>query len=424
MSDLLTAADEAAALEHRRELNCTDRLPANVSAFSLECPPEGFVADPYPWYAALQERQPIHRLSDGSWLLTRHADCLSVYHGDAFSSDKQDFFRPKFGAAPLYEHHTTSLVFNDPPYHTRVRETLVNALKPKNIQPTVAALERFVRTRITDLKERGEFDAIEHFAAAVPVEIICTLLSVPDSERGHLRRWSLAILGALEPAISPQQARNGNAAVQEFLAYLRDLISYRRRRPAAERYNVLRSLVEQADSGELSEAELLHNCIFLLNAGHETTTNLIANGIHMLTLHGAARRRLRAHSGAIRTAVEEILRFQSPVQLGNRQVTAPVTVGGQHFRTGDQITLCIGAANRDPMTFAHPQAFDIDRASNRHLAFAAGIHTCAGMSLARIEGRVALAAFFEAFDTPEIRVEPEYHPRLRFRGLKALEMRV
>ena len=115
MSDLLTAADEAAALEHRRELNCTDRLPANVSAFSLECPPEGFVADPYPWYAALQERQPIHRLSDGSWLLTRHADCLAVYHGDAFSSDKQDFFRPKFGAAPLYEHHTTSLVFNDPP---------------------------------------------------------------------------------------------------------------------------------------------------------------------------------------------------------------------------------------------------------------------------------------------------------------------
>ena len=397
---------------------------AEVSAFSLECPPPGFVADPYPWYAALQERQPCHRLSERSRLLTRHADCLAVYHSRAFSSDKRDFFQPKFGDSPLYEHHTTSLVFNDPPYHTRVRETLVNALKPKNIQPTVQALEKFVRTRIADLRERREFDAIEHFAAAVPVEIICTLLSVPDSERGHLRRWSLAILGALEPAISLEQARIGNRAVQEFLAYLRDLISYRRRKPAPAGYNVLRSLVEQADGGELSEAELLHNCIFLLNAGHETTTNLIGNGIHMLALHGDARRRLRAQRGSIRTAVEEVLRFQSPVQLGNRQVTEPITVGGHHFRPGEQITLCIGAANRDPAVFAHPQAFDIDRAPNRHLAFAAGIHTCAGMSLARIEGRVALGAFFEAFAAPEIRVEPEYHHRLRFRGLQGLEMRV
>ncbi len=392
--------------------------------FSLECPPEGFVTNPFPWYATLQERQPIHRLGDGSWLVTRHADCVAIYQGDAFSSDKRVFFRPKFGDSPLYEHHTTSLVFNDPPYHTRVRQTIANALKPKNMQPIVAALQRFVRGRIAELRERREFDAIEDYAAAIPVEIICTLLAVPTSERSHLRRWSLAILGALEPAISPEQTRIGNAAVREFLAYLRDLIDYRRRCPAPERHNVLRSLMERADSGELGEAELLHNCIFLLNAGHETTTNLIGNGMHMLSLHGDARQRLRAHPASIRTAVEEILRYQSPVQLGNRQATAPVTVGGHHFRTGDQITLCIGAANRDHRAFANPQTLDIDRAPNRHLAFAAGIHTCAGMSLARIEGRIALGAFFEAFDAPEIRVDPEYHPRLRFRGLKALKMRV
>ena len=396
----------------------------DLADFSLECPPPGFVSDPFPWYAALREQRPVHRLSDGSWLLTRHADCVAVYHGHAFSSDKHDFFRPKFGESPLYEHHTTSLVFNDPPYHTRVRETLVNALKPKNIQPAVAALERFVKERIANLREHGEFDAIEHFAAAVPVEIICILLSVPASERAHLRRWSLAILGALEPAISPEQARTGNQAVREFMAYLRDLIAYRRRRPAPEQYNVLRSLVEQADGGDLSEAELLHNCIFLLNAGHETTTNLIGNGIHMLALHGDARQRLRDYPGSIRQAVEEILRYQSPVQLGNRQVTAPVTVAGHDFQPGDQITLCIGAANRDPRAFANPETLDIDRTPNRHLAFAAGIHQCAGMSLARIEGRVALGAFFGAFEAPEIRIDPDYHPRLRFRGLKALEMRV
>ncbi len=397
---------------------------SDLAGFSFECPPPGFVADPFPWYAALREGRPVHRLSDGSWLLTRHADCAAVYHGNAFSSDKQNFFRPKFGESPLYEHHTTSLVFNDPPYHTRVREILVNALKPKNIQPAVAALEHFVTKRIASLRERREFDAIEHFAAAVPVEIICILLSVPASERAHLRRWSLAILGALEPAISPEQARIGNEAVGEFMAYLRELIAYRRRRPAPERYNVLRSLVRQADGGDLSEAELLHNCIFLLNAGHETTTNLIGNGIHMLALNGDARRRLRERPASIRQAVEEILRYQSPVQLGNRQVTAPVTIGGRHFRPGDQITLSIGAANRDPRAFADPETLKIDRTPNRHLAFAAGIHQCAGMSLARIEGRIALGAFFEAFDAPEIRIDPDYHPRLRFRGLKALEMRV
>lgn len=397
---------------------------AGVAGFSLECPPAGFVSDPFPWYAALRERRPLHRLSDGSRLITRHADCVAVYRGSAFSSDKRDFFRPKFGDSPLYEHHTTSLVFNDPPYHTRVRETLVNALKPKNIQPTVAALERFVGERIGELRERREFDAVEAFAAAVPVEIICTLLTVPDSERSHLRRWSLAILGALEPAISPEQARTGNEAVREFMAYLRDLIAWRKRHPAPERHNVLGSLIEQANGGDLSETELLHNCIFLLNAGHETTTNLIGNGIHMLTLNGDARLRLRNHPASIRQAVEEILRYQSPVQLGNRQVTAPLAIRGHHFQPGDQITLCIGAANRDPRAFANPETLDIDRTPNRHLAFAAGIHQCAGMSLARIEGRIALGAFFEAFDAPEIRVDPEYHPRLRFRGLKALEMRV
>ena len=396
----------------------------DVSNFCLERPPAGFAANPFPWYGALREQRPIHRLSDGSWLITRHADCLTIYNGTRFRSDKREFFRPKFGDSPLYEHHTTSLVFNDPPYHTRVRETLVSALKPKNIQPVVAALEQFVKERIADLRERREFDAIEDFAAAVPVEIICTLLAVPASERTHLRRWSLAILGALEPVISEDQARRGNAAVREFLDYLRSLIAHRRRRPSAQPQNVLQSLIDQTDEGGLSEAELLHNCIFLLNAGHETTTNLIGNGIHMLTLHGDARRRLRAHRASIRPAIEEILRLQSPVQLGNRQVVDAFTLNKHRFQSGDQITLCIGAANRDPRAFASPEVFAIDRTPNRHLAFAAGRHQCAGMSLARIEGRIALGAFFATFADPEIRTQPDYHPRLRFRGLKALEMRV
>ena len=409
-------------MTNERDLTTVLGQALDVSDFSLENPPAGFVANPFPWYGALREQRPIHRLSDGSWLITRHSNCVSIYQSSAVSSDKREFFRPKFGNSPLYEHHTTSLVFNDPPYHTRVRETLVNSLKPKNIQPVVVALEGFVQERISELRERREFDAVNDFAAAVPVEIICTLLSVPDSERTHLRRWSLAILGALEPSISKEQARIGNAAVREFMVYLRDLIAFRRRHPAAERHNVLQTLIDQANDGGLGEAELLHNCIFLLNAGHETTTNLIGNGIHMLALNGDARRRLRTHPGSIRPAIEEILRFQSPVQLGNRQVAQPLSLHNHRFQPGDQTTLCIGAANRDPRVFAHPETLDIERAPNRHLAFATGIHQCAGMSLARIEARIALGAFFEAFANPEIRSEPDYHPRLRFRGLKALEL--
>ncbi len=396
----------------------------DLSGFDLACPPTGFVANPFPWYAALQEQRPVHPLSDGSWLITRHEDCLSVYQGSVFSSDKRRPFRPKFGDSPLYEHHTTSLVFNDPPYHTRVRSTFVKALKPKNIQPVVQALERFVQQRIEELRQRREFDVIEHFAAAVPVEIICTLLSVPPSERTHLRRWSLAILGALEPAITAEQVRLGNQAVTEFLAYLRDLVAYRKRRPAPDANAVLHSLIEQTKQGELDERELLHNCIFLLNAGHETTTNLIGNGIHMLCLHHDSRRRLRREPNLARLAVEEVLRFQSPNQLGNREVSQPVRVAGHAFVPGDQITLCIGAANRDPRVFDDAQTFRADRSANRHLAFAAGIHACAGMSLARIEGRIALKAFFQAFAAPDILVEPAYRLRLRFRGLQALQLRV
>ena len=322
--------------------------------FDLADPPPGFADDPFPWYAALQAHAPVHRLSDGSWLLTRHADCAAVYRDARFSSDKTALFRPKFGDSPLYEHHTTSLVFNDPPYHSRVRRTIAEALKPKHIQPVARRLETFVAERLTELRERHECDLIEHFAAAVPVEIICTLLAVPASERGPLRRWSLAILGALEPSIDAAAQCRGNAAVREFLAYLGDLIRHRRQHPPKDQTGVLQSLINQTLDGELSEAELLHNCIFLLNAGHETTTNLIGNGIHMLITHSDSARQLRREPGLIRSALEEVLRYQSPNQLGNRMATEPVEVAGHRFQAGDQITLCIGAANRDPQEFPRP----------------------------------------------------------------------
>jgi hypothetical protein len=272
---------------------------------------------------------------------------------------------------------------------------------------------------LAELREQSEVDLLEAYASRIPIVVICNLLTVPREDRDDLRRWSLAILGALEPTVSEDELTIGNHAVEEFLQYLRELVGDRREHPVA-RPNVLSALLAQSDEGELSEVELLHNCIFLLNAGHETTTNLIGNGIHLLLTHADQRQRLLAEPSRIKTAVEEVLRYQSPNQLGNREVGRRISLQGYEFSPGDQVTLCIGAANRDPERFVDPQRFRIDRAPNPHLAFAAGVHACAGMALARIEGKIALTAFFTEFPSAELLAAPKYRNRLRFRGLETL----
>ncbi len=397
-----------------------------VEQFDLAHPPAGFIDDPFPWYAALREADPIHRSPDGSYLVTRYEDCLQVYRNSHFSSDKRRLFKPKFGASPLFNHHTTSLVFNDPPYHTRVRATLAEALKPKTIEPTIVVLERVVARLLDELAERfgggNDVDLIEHFASRVPVEIISSLLTVPEEDRDNLRRWSLAILGALEPELTAEQLELGNRAVTEFLDYLRALVKYRRSHPSGAPNDVLATLTELHDRGELREAELLHNCIFLLNAGHETTTNLIGNGVHCLLTEPGARVQLHERPASIKGAIEETLRFASPNQLGNREVSAATQVGGVSFEPGTQITLCIGAANRDAAQFENPERFDIERTPNHHLAFASGIHACVGMSLARIEGKVAIAALLERFPKLEVSRPPPVRQRIRFRGFERLDV--
>jgi cytochrome P450 len=314
-------------------------------------------------------------------------------------------------------------VFNDPPYHSRVRRTLVEALKPRSIQSTVDMLTARIPELLAELHELGEVDLVEAYASRIPVEVICNLLTVPSADRADLRRWSLAILGALEPAITRAEQDDGNGAVVEFLQYLRELVSHRRRHPVGGG-NVLSTLLAQLDAGELSELELLHNCIFLLNAGHETTTNLIGNGIHLLLTHGEQRRILLAEPGRIKTAIEEVLRYQSPNQLGNREVARQTHLRGYAFAAGDQVTICIGAANRDPGRFAEPHRFRIDRTPNPHLAFATGAHTCAGMALARIEGKIAIASFIAEFPEAQLAAAPKYRNRLRFRGLESLQVRL
>jgi hypothetical protein len=264
---------------------------------------------------------------------------------------------------------------------------------------------------------KGEVDLIADFAAAIPIEVIGNLLDVPKGEREPLRGWSLAILGALEPVISADVFARGNTAVQEFLDYLKALVAKRRAKPGNPERDVLTRLIQgEADGERLTEKELLHNCIFLLNAGHETTTNLIGNGLVTLSVYLAEKIRLIENPQMIKTAVEEILRYESSNQLGNRMTTERIELGGAVLPPGTSVTLCIGAANRDERQFTDPETFDVSRNPNRHLAFGTGAHQCAGMALARLEGAIAISRFLARFPRYALKGAPVRGGRARFRG--------
>ena len=354
------------------------------------------------------------------YFLTRYDDVAAVYRDHArLSSDKKVEFKPKFGDAPLFEHHTASLVFRDPPDHTRLRRLFAAAFTPKALAALRPRVVRLVDGMLDRAQSQGGMDLIADYAFALPVELIGDMLGVPRVDRPRLRDWSLAILGALEPVPGPERLDKGNRAVEEFKAFLRALCEDRRRHPPLDDDDeVLSKLMAAEDEqGALSEIELLHQCIFLLNAGHETTTNLIGNGVHALLEHPGELRRLQHDPSLIETAIEEFLRYESSNQLGNRRALVDVEIGGVALPAGTLITLGIGAANRDPAQFPDPDRLDIARAPNRHLAFATGIHACAGMWLARMEGQVVIGRLVRRF--PKIRqAGPVVRGgRARFRGL-------
>jgi cytochrome P450 len=403
-----------------------------VEGFDLRTLSPEFYHNPYPTYRALRRLSPVHRLPDGTWFLTRHADLFAIYRDTStFSSDKHVEFTPKFGAGtPLLEHHTTSLIFNDPPLHTRVRRLITGALTPR----AVAAMEEGVTALVDGLLDRmaaraGTVDLLADFAAAIPIGVIGNLLDYPHERRAPLRDWSLAILGALEPAPTAKMLDAGNAAVVAFCADLAQLVADRRRHPGDPEHDVLTRLINGEAPGEpggerLSERELLQNCIFILNAGHETTTNLIGSALWLLCRFPEQRARLLADPALMKPAVEEFLRYESSVQLGNRRATRDCDVGGVALPAGALITLCIAGANRDPDAFADPDTLDVGRARNPHLGFAGGPHVCAGLAVARLEARIALARFLHRFPRYALDGEPERDLRARFRGFRTLPARL
>ena len=398
---------------------------AAIRDFQLTRVPAAFLDDPYPWYAALRAHDPLHALEGGGVFLARYEDALAVYRAPQASSDKKAEFLPKLGQCPLYEHHTTSLVFNDPPLHTRVRRIIMGAVNQKAIARMEANVARLVDALLDEIAQKGQVDFIDEFAARIPIEVIGNLLRIPHEERGPLRGWSVAILSGLEPKLTPETFAAGNRAVTEFIDYLKGLVAARRKAPGDYETDVLTRLIQGEQDGEtLTEKELYHQCIFLLNAGHETTTNLIGNGVWALLDNPAQLERLRADAGLVPTAVEEMLRYDGPIQLNNRRLGAPLELSGGTLPAGTLITIGIGAANHDPAQFAEPERFDVGRKPNRHLAFGQGDHVCVGMNVARMEGRIALSRLIGRFKRLELAGTPERDRRVRFRGFRKLPLRL
>lgn len=397
-----------------------------AQSFDIQAIRQDFLDDPYPTYRMLREHDPVHRNPDGTWFLTRYEHVVQCLKQPTMSSDKKIDFKPKFGDGPLFKHHTTSLVFNDDPIHARVRKLLAEAFTPRKMKELEPVIGDIIEGLLDHVEEMSEFDVIQDYALALPTAIIADMLGVPDEHRHKLHGWSNLILGALDPVVSDEKLQAGHDAVEEFGEILEELIAKRRIKPTGGRLGeVLAALIfGEVDGQKLSPVELVQNCIFLLNAGHETTANLVGNGIATLLEYPEQLQRLRNNPDLILSADEEFLRFQSPLQFGNRKAMEEIKLGGVTIPKDAFLFLSIGGANRDPDVFENPEQVDIGRMPNPQIAFGQGKHTCMGNTLGRIEGRIAIGRFVKRFPKLRLTGNIQWHGRARFRGLAQLPVSV
>ena len=397
----------------------------SIESFDLYNPPSDFINNVYKYYNLLREKSPIHKNSDGSYILTRYKDLVGVYRNfKVWSSDKRTEFGAKFGSSPLFEHHTTSVVFVDPPDHTRIRKIFQQAFTPKSILGLERNINKLVDSYLAIMHVKKKFDFVSDFSFRLPVDVVCSVLGVPSEDRHLIRDWAHKILGALEPKLTHKQFNEGSSAVINFKQYLKDQIKFRKTHKDINKANEVLSLLIEAEGLELSETELLHQCIFMLNAGHETSTNMLSHGLNELINHKDQYKLLQKEPGRIDTAIDEILRFQPPIQINNRRCLEKTKLGDAVVPEGTSVHMIIAGANRDPLQFFEPETFDISRSPNRHLSFGLGIHICAGINLARVEAKVAFQSLMSSFREINLLKKPNVANRIRFREIKEMQIEV
>ena len=380
-----------------------------------------FVADPYPTYHRLRGEDPVHLSPLGFWVLTRYEDVVSVLRDPRFVKEPiADFVAARLGYTPPGV--GLSMLDRDPPDHTRLRGLVSKAFTPRVVEVLRPHIQQIVDGLLDRVQGRGSMDLIEDFAYPLPVIVICEMLGVPVDDRDRFKQWGLDIARGLDGLLLPPDSdvpQRSLASRRALAEYFRELIAVRRKAPRAD---LLSGLIAAEEAGDrLSEDELLATCILLLVAGHETTVNLIGNGTLALLRHPGELRRLREDPGLAGSAVEELLRYDGPVQRTARIPSEDVTLGGRTIGKGEMVMPFIGAADRDPTQFPDPDRLDITRADNRHIAFGWGIHFCLGAPLARVEGQIALTTLARRLPKLALAADTvEYRQSLTLRGLTAL----
>jgi cytochrome P450 len=387
-------------------------------------------ANPYPAYAAMRARAPaFHCEAWGTWVVARYADVSAAFRDRRFSSARAGAFASRLSPemrerlAPLVRNLASWALLTDDPDHARLRGLVNRAFTPRVVEKLRPAIVELAALLVDDAlrgEREGALDVLHDLAEPLPVLVIGDLLGLPREDRRLLKKWSdalAAFLGAVRA--SPAQIQEALAGVVEMEAYFRDVLAARRKNPGDDLISTL--LVAEDKGAILSEQELVSTCSMVLFGGHETTTNLIANGVFALLRHPGELARLRADAGLLETAVEELLRFESPVQRMGRITLEDVDVSGVTIPAGSRVFLVLGAAHRDADAFPDPDRLDVAREENRHLALGLGAHYCVGASLGRAEARAAFAELLRRFRTIELRgPEPAWMDNATIRGLDAL----
>jgi cytochrome P450 len=385
-------------------------------------------ANPYPFYAQLRSQDPVHWDEElGFWVLTRYTDIVSVYHDLRFSRAqglRRGYERlpesEQVIAEPVYGSFSKTMFYSDPPYHTRLRGLVNSAFTPTAVEQMRPYVQRTVDSLLDAVPSSGKMDIIHDFAYPLPILVIAQMLGLPAEDRVRFKQWSddlFAILGSVPHA--PELMERAARSLTELTNYVTTLSDARRQRPAVD---LLTALVEAVEDGEhLTREELVANVIILLSAGHETTSNLMGNGLLALLQNPDQMQKLREQPDLIASAVEEMMRYDNPVQISYRSAATDVEMGGKLIRKGQLVNSILGAGNRDPEHYSEPDRFEITRDEGRHLGLGLGIHFCLGAPLLRLEAQVAFTTLLRRFPQMDLatdNLEWQEHPI--FRGVKSL----
>ncbi|MFH0520593.1 cytochrome P450 [Streptomyces sp. M41] len=390
-----------------------------------------FLADPYPVYAELRERGRVHYFEPtDQWLVPHHADVSALLRERRLGRTYQHrFTHEEFGRTAPPAEHEPFHVLNDhgmldlePPDHTRIRRLVSKAFTPRTVERLKPYVRGLAGDLVAALVEKGGGDLLTDVAEPLPVAVIAEMLGIPETDRAQLRPWSADICGMYELNPSRETATRAVRASVEFSDYLRELIAARREKPGED---LISGLIAAHDEGDrLTEQEMISTAVLLLNAGHEATVNATVNGWWALFRNPGQLAALRADHSLIPSAIEELMRYDTPLQLFERWVLDEIEIAGTTIPRGAEIAMLFGSANHDPEVFDAPDRLDLTRKENPHISFSAGIHYCIGAPLARIELAASMTALLEQAPTLRPAAEPERKPNFVIRGLEGLRVEV